>query len=148
MNLLFGRRGADGCRCSRPNCHSVVAAVAQSHCRHGNTIRVQASGPSLSRLLFVLFLCPCNSIKRARHPHLLFVCVSFLGSRLEDFASLSSQVKWKFSAKTLGIEDDEEPVGTFTALDTIAFEDLVSVVKFGTETITLAKSGRLKTKAA
>ena len=37
-------------------------------------------------------------------------------------------------SKTLGIEDGKEPVGTVTALDTPAFEDLVSVVKFGTET--------------
>ena len=47
--------------------------------------------------------------------------------------------------KTLGIEDGKGPVGTTTALDTPAFEDLVSVVKFGTETCTLAQSGRLWT---
>ena len=48
--------------------------------------------------------------------------------------------------KTLGIEDGKEPVGTFAALDTPAFEDLVSVVKFGTETNTPAQSGRLRLK--
>ena len=37
-----------------------------------------------------------------------------------------------------------EPVGTSTALDMPAFENLVSIVKFGTETNTLAQSGRLR----
>ena len=32
-------------------------------------------------------------------------------------------------SKALDIEDGKEPVGTFTALDTLAFEDLVWVVK-------------------
>ena len=47
-------------------------------------------------------------------------------------------------SKALGIEDDKEPVATFTAPDTSAFEDLVSGVKFGTDANTFAQSGRPK----
>ena len=45
--------------------------------------------------------------------------------------------------KTLTIENGKEPVGTFTSLDELASEDLVSFVKSGTEVSTKAVGWRL-----
>ena len=96
---------------------------------------IQTSEQSLSRLLFVL--CSCNFGKRGNcHSHHPFVR-QLLAVR---FKTLSRTFSFKTAeveilSKTLGIQDGKEPVGTFTALDTPAFEGLVSVVKFGTETL-------------
>ena len=54
------------------------------------------------------------------------------------------QAEVEILCKTLTTEDGKEPVGTFTALDMPAFEDLVSIVIFGKETNTLTQCGRLR----
>ena len=69
----------------------------------------------------------------------------FADSTFQDLVSYLAvkPAEVEIICKTLGIENGKEPVGTSTALDTPAFEDLVSVVKFRTETNILAQSGGL-----
>ena len=95
--------------------------------------RIQASDQSLSRLLFVL--CSCNFVKR----RMSFARVSFSTVRFKTLSCTlpSSQLRWRLSARRWVLRMARNPwVRQFTP----AFEDLV--VKFGTETTTLALSGR------
>ena len=102
---------------------------------------IQALDLRLSRLLFGLR--SWNFVKRGEcHSHLPFV--SFTVGTFQGFVSnlAFKPAEEEVLCKAMGIKDDKEPVGTFTAPDTSAFEDLVSAVKIGTDANTFAQSGR------
>ena len=134
----------DGPSSAGPNCHSVVAAVAQFHCHPAHTILDPSFRPESVTLVV------CSVLMQLRQAGKTSSAPAFrLSFSSSTFQYLVSHLAFKPAgvetlSKTLGIVDGKEPVGTFTALDTPAFEDLVSVVKFGTETDTLAQSGRLR----
>ena len=121
-----------GCRCT---------VSLSPNTRHFGS---KLSNQSLSRLLFVV--CSCK-LRWAGRVFASSFRVSFAdGTFHQDLVShlAFKPTEEEIPSKTLGTEDGKEPVGTLTALDTPAFEDLVSVVRFGTETNTLAQSGRLR----